>query len=278
LIIKNFFFDILKNLLSRYDLIIVKKNIIDFNKNFNLSKLKLSNQNIVKNFKISNLITTAGKRLGSFEDPYYFALKKSLPIKNKKSFTISFVKKIKFIVKSPRTASEAIKLIKSKKLSLYPEWALVLPWEDISIEENYNTYMNIFFSKRKKLKKLGKYIRKKERDKIIYHNLAWESHAEQYYNLYNKMIKKGFKKINYIPAYLFRYKNQFRFSLADDGNHRIRTAYVLGFKSIPLKILKIVDLENLNNWLNVKNGLYTRKEAKKIFINYFNYKGSGSYV
>ena len=99
LIIKNFFFDIFKNLLSRYDLIIVKKNIIDFNKNFNLSKLKLSNQNIVKNFKISNLITTAGKRLGSFEDPYYFALKKSLPIKNKKSFTISFVKKNKIYSK-----------------------------------------------------------------------------------------------------------------------------------------------------------------------------------
>ena len=52
---------------------------------------------------------------------------------------------------------------------------------------------------------------------------------------------------------------------------------MLNLKTIPLKISKIIDLENIKDWTNVKNGLYTLNEARKIFKNYFNYVGEGKY-
>ena len=261
-----------------FNLAIVNKNSIYFDKNFTLSQFNLDRQNIIKNIKLNSLITTAGKKLGSFEDPYYYALKKSLPIIDKKTFIKSFVKKIKSKIKSSRSASEAIKFAKSKKLSLYPEWALVLPWENITIEENYNTYLEKFCSKRKKLKKFYEKCNQCDKEKIIYNDLAWESHAEQFYKLYNSILKNGFNENNLVSVSLFKYKNLTRFSLKDDGNHRIRAAYVIGIKSVPLKISEIVDFKDINKWKNVKNGLYSYKEAKKIFINYFNYNGNGAYV
>ncbi len=278
MIIKNLFIKSVRQIINKFDISVVKKNVIDFNQNFDYSKLNLSRLNIVKNYELKNMITTAGKKLGSIEDPYYFALRESLPIVDRKTFIQSFTKTIKSIVKSPRTAGEAINLKNSKKLSEYPEYALVAPWEDIAIEVNYRTYLNRFVSKRKKLKKIYENSNKENRDQIIYNDLAWESHANQFFDLYKSISKNGFKETNFIPVYLFKYNNLFRLSLSDDGNHRIRVAYVLGIKSIPLKISKIADFENINNWVNVKNGLYSLEEAEKIFINYFNYKGNGAYV
>jgi|694.fasta_scaffold76206_2 hypothetical protein len=278
MIIKNFLYNIIKSSLSRFNLAIVNKNLIYFDKNLTLSQFNLDRQNIIKNIKLNSLITTAGKKLGSFEDPYYYALKKSLPIIDKKTFIKSFVKKIKSKIKSSRSASEAMKFAKSKKLSLYPEWALVLPWENITIEENYNTYLEKFCSKRKKLKKFYEKCDQCDKEKIIYNDLAWKSHAEQFYKLYNSILKNGFNENNLVSVSMFKYKNLTRFSLKDDGNHRIRVAYAIGKKSVPLKISEIIDFKEIDKWKNVKNGLYSHKEAKKVFTNYFNYNGHGANV
>ena len=278
MITKKIFINLTKKIIDSFGLAIAKKKLIEFDQNFNYSKLNLLETNIIINYKLQNLITTAGKKLGSIEDPYYFALKESLPLIEKKIFIQSFIKKIKIIVKTPRTASEAINLVQSKTLSLYPEWALVLPWQDKSIEETYRTYLVKFISKRKKLKKLYENCNIENRDKVIYNDLAWESHAEQFFNLFKSISDNGFKDSNLVPVDLFKYNDLYRFSLTDDGNHRIRVAYEIGFQSVPLKISKIIDFQNINDWVNVKNGLYSPDDAKKIFINYFNYMGEGAYV
>lgn len=276
--IKNFFKNIFKEIIFNFGLFLIKKRDIIFDKNFNYSKLNLLESNILLNYKLKDLITTAGKRLGSNEDPYYYALKESLPLDEKKIFIKSFLKNIKSKVISPRTAAEAIGLFDSKTLSNYPEWALVLPWDDLLIEENYQTYLLKFIAKRKKLKKIYEITDKKNKDTIIYHDLAWKSHGEQFFNLFKSMSKEGFKDYNSVPVNLFKYNDIHRLSLSDDGNHRVRVAYVLGFETIPLRISRIIDICNVNNWPNVKNGLYNMDEAKKIFIDYFNYSGKGTYL
>ena len=78
--IKNIF----KGIISNFGLFLIKKREINFDKNFNYSKLNLLESNILLNYKLKDLITTAGKRLGSNEDPYYYALKESLPLGEKK--------------------------------------------------------------------------------------------------------------------------------------------------------------------------------------------------
>ena len=275
--IKKFFINIIKEKIDKHGFSIVKNNIINFDQNFDISKLNLSEVNIIKNYNLQNIITTAGKKLGSVEDPYYYALRESLPLIEKKIFVKSFINKIKLIIKSPRTAGEAIGLVNSKVLSKYPEWALVKPWEDKLIDENYQTYLLKFISKRKKLKFYYETC-ETEKKEVIYSDLAWESHAEQFFDLYVSISKNGFQNSNPVPVHLFKYDNLFKLSLSDDGNHRIRIAYIQGLKSVPLRILKIIDLQNMNNWANVKNGLYSPDEAKKIFISYFNYTGEGAYV
>ena len=70
-----------------FNLRLVKKKFINFEDNFNLSKLNLLYCNIIINYKLSDLITTSGKRLGSEDDPYYYALKHSLPIIDKNPFS-----------------------------------------------------------------------------------------------------------------------------------------------------------------------------------------------
>ena len=272
---KKLLINFIKNIIHRFDFNIVKNEIIDFDENFNSSNLNLSKTNIIINYKLNDLITTAGQRLGSTDDPYFYALKNSIHFKKKK-FTISFVNHIKSIIKYPRTASAALGITGSEKLSSYPEWSLVLPWEKKNIEETYKTYLQDFVNKRKKLKKL--YKSSIEKEKLIYDNLAWESHAEQFFDLYQSISNNGFKDGNLISVNLFKYKNTFKCSLADDGNHRIRIAYIVGLKSIPLKVSKIIDFDDIENWMNVKNELYSLNDAKKIFIDYFNYSGKGAYV
>ena len=52
----------------------------------------------------------------------------------------------------------------------------------------------------------------------------------------------------------------------------------MNLKSIPLRLSKIINFSDMQNWTNVKNNFYSPEEAKKIFIDYFNYNGEGSYV
>ena len=266
----------IKKSFNKFGLDIVRKKIINFNENFDSSNLNLLGTNIIINYELKDLITTAGQRLGSDKDPYYYALKNSIHLKKREQFIDSFVNNIKQIIRYPRTASEAIGKTESSKLSSYPEWALVLPWEDKSIDEIYKTYLKNFVSKREKLKKL--YQSSNVKNEIIYNNLAWQSHAEQFFDLYQSISNNGFKEDNLISVNLFKYRNNYKCSLSDDGNHRIRIAYILGIKTVPLKISKMVDFDNIKNWVNVKNQLYSLNDAKKIFTDYFNYSGTGAYV
>ncbi len=269
---------IIKYLLNIFNLNIQNKKFIRFDKNFSISKLDFLKSNIIENYKISDLITLSGTRLGSDFDAYYQVLKLSSSFKNKKEFVYLFKNNIKKIFNKKKNALEILNDCKAKILSSYPDWALVLPWDDISIKDNYKNYIRLFIKKRKKLKKIF-YLHLNEDksllgNRIIYHNLSWESHAEQFYNLYNSMKSYGYLDTGIISVNIFIYKNVYRLSLSFDGNHRIRVAYFLNIKTVPLKISKIIYFNDAKNWQNVKNGLYSVKNAQKIFLNYFNYKNN----
>ena len=276
------FINIIKSIINKYGFVLVKKNKLKFDQKFNYSNLNLLEINILDNYQLNKLITYEGSRLGSTKDFFYCALKEALKNSslafNKKIFVNTFVKKINALIKFPRNAAQAVGLAGSKTLSSYPEWAVVLPWEDSIIDEVYNTHLTKFISKSTKLKKIYKNLDNRNKNKIIYSDEAWVYHAEQFFKLYKSMSINGFQEFNAIPINLFKLNNVFRISIGSDGNHRIRVAHVLNLKNIPLKVSKIIDFRDLNNWENVKNSTYSKKNAKKIFIKYFNYLGGGSNV
>ena len=275
MIVKIIFVQFIKKIFNFFNFEVVKKKYIISNDEFNLSKLDLSSSNIILDYKLDDLITHSGKKLGSNEDLYFYALNSSLPIKERKLFIKSFIWQIKSKVKPLRKASEAIGLKDSPILNQYPEWALVLPWEDVLIEHRYHSTLKNFLSKRLNLKKFYNKMDDKNNENLIYHDLVWKSHAEQFYKLYNSISINGFKSTNPIPVNIFVYNDLYRLALSSDGNHRARVAYVLNKKTVPLKLCQIIDVREAEKWTNVKNGLYTINQAQKIFKEYLNYSGQG---
>jgi hypothetical protein len=269
---------IIKYLLNFFNLNIQKIQFLKFDKNFNLSKLNFLKLNIIKDYKITNLITLSGTRLGSNFDAYYRGLAMSAPIKNKEKFICLFKTNMKKLFNREKNASEILNDCNEKNLSSYPYWALVLPWDDISIKDNYNNYIKLFVRKRKKVKKIFYKYKNEDKyllgDKIIHHDLSWESHAEQFYNLYNSIKCYGYLDTGIIPVNIFVYNNTYRLSLSFDGNHRIRVAHYLNIQTVPLKISRVIYYNDAKNWHNVKNGLYSAKNAQKIFLNYYNYRNN----
>ena len=62
------------------------------------------------------------------------------------------------------------------------------------------------------------------------------------------------------------------------GNHRLISAFVVGVESVNSILGNFIDIKDVDNWTNVKNGLFSRSEAEKIFLDYFNGCGYGSSV
>ena len=66
--------------------------------------------------------------------------------------------------------------------------------------------------------------------------------------------------------------------LSGSGNHRLMCASILGIRSINVQIGSIININDIAYWPNVANGYYSLGEANKIFLDYFNMNGYGSYV
>jgi len=265
----------LKNFLIFFSLFRLKREFIKFDDSFCLSKIDNNKYNIIEGYPINDLINLFGQRLESKGDPFLNILYSCNFTEQKKDFANFFKKKIKTIFNENYKVSDILQSCKSKKLSKFPWWTIVLPWDEISIEDNFKQYIKRYINNKKSLKKI--YYRNSNLDKttlgnkIFYNDLSWEFHALKFYKLYKSVFKYGFDKTSAIPVNIFIYKNSCRFGLSDDGNHRIRVAHILKFKTVPLKISKFIYFNDFRNWKNVKNGTYSVAQAKKIFFDYYNY-------
>jgi hypothetical protein len=265
----------LKNFLFFFSLFRLKKEFIKFDDSFCLSKIDNNKYNIIEGYPINDLINLFGQRLESKGDPFLNILYSCNFMEQKKDFVNFFKKKIKTIFNENYKVSDILQSCKSKKLSKFPWWTIVLPWDEISIEDNFKQYIKRYINNKKSLKKI--YYQNNNLDKtalgnkIFYNDLSWEFHALKFYRLYKSVFKYGFDKTSAIPVNIFIYKNSCRFGLSDDGNHRIRVAHILNFKTVPLKISKFIYFNDFRNWKNVKNGTYSVTQAKKIFFDYYNH-------
>jgi hypothetical protein len=254
---------------------VIKISIIKFDDSFCLSKIDNTKLTIVEGYPINKLINFFGQKLDRNTDPLLNILYSSGCILKKQQFVNLFKKNAKNIFNDKQIVSDVLQKHKIKKFTKFPWWSVTMPWEDILIKDNFEKYLKIFILNRKKLRKI--YYKNYHLDKInlaqfvFNHDLSWEFHALKFYKLYRSISNYGFDKNSAIPVNIFIYKNNCRFGLSSDGNHRIRVAHILKFKTIPLKISKFINYNDIKKWKNVKNGTYSVTEAKKIFLDYYNY-------
>ena len=50
-----------------------------------------------------------------------------------------------------------------------------------------------------------------------------------------------------------------------EGNHRAYLYYLMNHSFVHVRLSDVVRRSNVDSWINVKNGLYTREEALKVF-------------
>lgn len=100
--------------------------------------------------------------------------------------------------------------------------------------------------------------------------------------LYNKIKIEGYQPYQFnnsfiIGTWLKKSKNNSVF-LVLGGNHRMAILSHLGHEKIKVrtskKLLRIVSLNNINSWSNVKNNKISIENAKKFFDLFFNYNGN----
>lgn len=173
------------------------------------------------------------------------------------------------------TAADIMNCPNNKYLKSYPAWASVRPWDKLSIKNKYNNYLELLIKNRNMHGAKLKFKDSKPKKEEIYSNEIAISHLKQNEKLIRSMRKKGIKKSNIseLPRIIILINNlrEWRW-IIKAGTHRSYIFYFFGLKQFSAIIDDVVYRESLESCYNVKNGLYTLKEAENIFDGIF--KGS----
>ena len=80
----------------------------------------------------------------------------------------------------------------------------------------------------------------------------------------------GYIEDNNLPRINILIKgNKWRWFMGDGGNHRSNILYCLEYKFLSARVSNIIDIKNIEDWKNVKNGTYSLEEAREVFDSFF---------
>jgi hypothetical protein len=182
-------------------------------------------------------------------------------------YLFSHIKKEKFF-----NAATIVGLKNNLNLAKYPAWALVMPWEKISIKKKYLTYKDQFFVDRSEYEPNMKKQNNLNGEDFLHSYDYVNSQYFQTKQLLQSIKKNGLMSFKYNDApkiYILVDNNEWRWCMSGEGNHRAYISSMLGNKSFQCIIEGIVHKKNIANCYNVRNGLYSTTEAKIIFDHFF---------
>ena len=147
---------------------------------------------------------------------------------------------------------------------------MIYPWENINHRTLRKSYLNSSIIiglqtgciQNKKLK----YIE----DRMTSYDAA-KSHILQFKNLINKIKQHGYieNHDDYPTAVILIKDNKWKWMMSSSGNHRSHIKKELNFDFINCKIIGIVNLTDVKNYNNVRNGTFNEEEASILFENAF---------
>ena len=182
-------------------------------------------------------------------------------------YLISHLKKEKIF-----NAATIVGVKNNLNLAKYPAWALVMPWEKISIKKKYLIYKKQFIINRSEYKRIKKKKDNFKSEDFLYSYDYVNSQYIQTRQLLESIKNKGLMSYtykNFPKIYILIDNNEWRWCMSGEGNHRAYISSILGNKSFQCIIEGIVDKKNISNCYNVRNGLYSTTEAKTIFNHFF---------
>ena len=172
------------------------------------------------------------------------------------------------------TAADIVNLNNNIKLKNYPAWAIVMPWEKLSIEDFFKAYPENLYKNRTSK---GLIFENKSRETIIntmYSLKHIDNRINQMSELYKSIKTNGIIEDDNLPKINILLKdNEWRWFMGDAGNHRSYVMSSLNYKFFNARLNSIINKRDVNKWHNVKNGTYSVDDAEKVFDGYFD--GSG---
>jgi len=215
--------------------------------------------------------TVRGLAFNSSEkDPYSKVVFDLLNGVNKKSIVQDLYSKcIKY---KGYTVKKFINSLNDEKFKSQPLWAIVNPWDKISVEDSKQSYINSFYKNRSQNNLAFDDNSNDAITSKIYSIKSAESQVIQFDKLLKKIQIDGFKNnFQDLPTAIIFYKNDKWFwMMGHSGNHRSHISCELNNEKIKCKIAAIVDFDNLGNCFNVVNGSYNIDQAKLFFNRVFN--------
>lgn len=152
-----------------------------------------------------------------------------------------------------------------------PPLFYILPWDTTTFSpNNHSAFLEAYHKILRKQFKCSKKAKDIKELKEIYFTILLKKEPYYYYKLLSKLWSSYIFDIdNPIPSYILSDNVNYRWILDRDGNHRVRILSALNYVQIPLKITRIIRIQEVKYWPNVINKLFTEKEATHIFYNYF---------
>ncbi len=161
--------------------------------------------------------------------------------------------------------------LNESKFKELPLWAIVTPWDSISIKKNRRFYLNGFYSNRSTHGLTFENFSESHIESKMHSLEAAKSQVMQHKKLFEIIEKNGYKEnFSDLPTVTILIKNNsWKWQMAHSGNHRAHILYEIGHKSLRCKISTIVNFDNLDKLKNVRNGDYSLDQAKMFFNRVF---------
>ena len=168
------------------------------------------------------------------------------------------------------SAADIINLSNNINLNKYPVWALVMPWEKLSIEEMFKSYPEIWYKNRCEQGLIFEDRSRLSIIKTMYSLKFIENRVSQMKMLHESIMSRGFLQDSNLPKInILVNENEWRWFMGDGGNHRSYVLSCLGHKFFNARVSSIINKNEVNKWHNVINGTYSVSDAESIFDSYF---------
>ena len=158
--------------------------------------------------------------------------------------------------------------------SVFPLWSQVWPWQQFTEQQKLITYTKDLQLNRQAFLDPNSLHSFNLLSPVLSTSFDistfTDTHVNQFTQLYESYVSGRLPRSTLfhaspITAYFLVTGSSWRWLMDTEGNHRAYLYYLMNHSFVHVRLSDVVRRSNVDSWINVKNGLYTREEALKVF-------------